>query len=324
MRHLFLVNPVAGRQNAGDWLVPRIQAAAQALGVKAEIVATQYRGHAAELARACAAGGEPAVLYACGGDGTFNEILQAAVGCDTLAVGCVPCGSGNDYVRNFADRALFLDMEAQLAGSVRTIDVIETSCGYSAAICAAGLDAKVAYGIPKFRRIPLCGGSTAYTLSILQTVLGRLGCEVEITLDGETRSGPYMLMAICNGQRYGGGYCAAPLGKMDDGLLDVVLVKPVPRWKLPGLLAQYKTGAHLTPEGEVIPQFRPYMSYCRARSVALRVLGREPVIVTVDGECAPYTELWAKVRPHCLNILLPRGVPQEMPALSRQCELELG
>ena len=51
-----------------------------------------------------------------------------------------------------------------------------------------------------------------------------------------------MMLAICNAQLYGGGYRAAPCASMDDGLLDVVLLKPVPRLRLPGLLAQYRQG----------------------------------------------------------------------------------
>ena len=67
------------------------------------------------LAAQYAAGGEEVYLYACGGDGTLNEILQGTVGRPNAAIGCVPCGSGNDYVRNFGTQAQFLDLDAQLA-----------------------------------------------------------------------------------------------------------------------------------------------------------------------------------------------------------------
>jgi len=77
-------------------------------------------------------------------------------------VGCLPYGSGNDFLRTYGTKEEFLDLDAQLAGGAVPIDLMRTSLGLSATICAAGLDAQVAYGIPKFRRIPLCGGEAAY------------------------------------------------------------------------------------------------------------------------------------------------------------------
>lgn len=78
-------------------------------------------------------------------------------------MGCIPCGSGNDYVRNFGAPADFLDMDAQLAAEAFPVDLLATPQGYGIDIYAAGIDAQVANGIPKWRRIPLCGGTTAYT-----------------------------------------------------------------------------------------------------------------------------------------------------------------
>ena len=72
-------------------------------------------------------------------------------------IGCVPCGSGNDYVRNFGTQAQFLDLDAQLAAQPFAADVIRTPQGCGIDIYAAGIDAQVANGIPKWRRVPFCG-----------------------------------------------------------------------------------------------------------------------------------------------------------------------
>ena len=96
------INPVAGKRDASAELVPRIQAAARQLQLpQPQIVVTQHAGQAREAAHRYAASGTPVALYACGGDGTLNELVQGAAGSANVAVGCVPCGSGNDYVRNF-------------------------------------------------------------------------------------------------------------------------------------------------------------------------------------------------------------------------------
>ena len=118
---------------------------------------------------------------------------------ETAEVACVPCGSGNDFVRNFGGGERFLDLPDLMQGHAVPIDLIETQYGIAAAICSAGLDAQVGYGIPKFRRLPLCGGSMAYNLSIAQCVCGRMGHKLRVTADGEVLEDDFLMLAICNG-----------------------------------------------------------------------------------------------------------------------------
>ena len=316
MQPVFLINPAAGKKNAATWLAPAIRQAAAELGAEPVIELTQRPGHARALAQRYAGLGQPVRLYACGGDGTLNEVLQAAAGCPQLMVGCVPCGSGNDYVRNFGTAQDFLDLRAQLLAQPVTADALDTSFGYGVGICAAGLDALVAYQIPRFRRLPGCGGATAYTLSILQAMGTRFGHRVRLTLDGRTRTGDYMMMAVCNGRMYGGGYRPAPLARMDDGLLDVVLVRPLSRLQVAGLLARYRKGEHLTPQGRVQPDLTHLVEFARARSVRIEVLDGRPLAATVDGECGLVTELEARVAPRSLTLLLPPAVRLRQDAVT--------
>lgn len=317
MKRIFIINPVAGPRNPAEMLRPQIASVAGTLEDPVEILETTHQGHAREITERYAADGEPVAVYACGGDGTFNEVVQAAVGKPWVMAGCVPCGSGNDFVRNFGGREAFLDIGAQLKARPCPVDTIRTEYGYSVAICAAGLDAKVAYGIPKFKRLPGCGGSMAYKLSIVEVFFGPLTSRLRIVLDGREQVGEYLMLAICNGRVYGGGYSAAPYAMMDDGLLDVILVRPIPRLKIPGFLARYKEGLHLNREGRIAPEFRPYMSFCRVRRVELENLGRHPLIVTLDGECAPRRVLHAEVCPQNLTILLPKGLDPDKMAVRK-------
>lgn len=286
----------------------------------AEIQITGGPGHAREIAARCARQSEPTRLYACGGDGTMNEIWQAAAGQEHLAVGCVPCGSGNDYVRNFGTPEDFLDLDAQLRAVERPADLIRTPQGYSIDIYAAGIDAQVANGISKWRRLPLCGGTTAYTLSILEAVCSTFRHRLLIQADTRELQGEYMMLAICNAQMYGGGYRAAPLASMDDGLLDVVLIKPVSRLKLPGLLQAYRQGQHLAPDGTVAELFRPYMTYFRTARISITVLDKQPMMTTLDGECSPQHHLYAEVARRSARILLPPKFAQNAPVLQAMGE----
>ena len=299
---LFIVNPRAGKTKS---VAPLFEAAAiySAAGYLISVHKTTYPGEATELAESLGAAYDLVVCH--GGDGTLNEVLQGAAGYDNAAVGCVPCGSGNDYVRNFGTQAQFLDLDAQLAARPFTVDMIRTPQGCGIDIYAAGIDAQVANGIPKWRRVPLCGGTTAYTLSILEAVCSTFRHRLRITADDRQMEDVYMMLAICNGQQYGGGYCAAPHASMTDGLLDVVLLKPVPRLKLPGLLGAYKKGEHLLEDDAVAEKFKPYMTFFRTSQIDIEVLDGNPLITTLDGECSPQMQMHAEAVRSAAHILLP-------------------
>lgn len=313
MHTLFLLNPTAGKQDCTKQLPRQIEAAARRAGLSQEeytIQITTHAGHARELARAEAAraqqAGETLRIYTAGGDGTFNEALTGAYGFENAAVGCLPFGSGNDFLRTFGTKEEFLDLDAQLAGDAVSIDLMQTSLGLSATICAAGLDAQVAYGIPKFRRIPLCGGEMAYVLSIIQQLCGHIGRRVEYTIDGETLDVDCLMCAVCNGRTYGGGFCAAPEAQPDDGWLDVYIIRKVSRLTIAKLLSMYKNGKHFQ-NGRLVKVAEPYFIYRRAKQVTLRAAdGRGPIIATADGECVPCEQVSVQVQPLAGRILLPK------------------
>ena len=221
-------------------------------------------------------------------------------------MGCLPYGSGNDFLRTFGTKAEFLDLDAQLAGGPVAIDLMQTSLGLSATICAAGLDAQVAYGIPKFRRIPLCGGEAAYALSIVEQLCGHIGRRVEYTIDGETLTVDCLMCAVCNGRTYGGGFCAAPEAQPDDGWLDVYIIRKVSRLTIAKLLGMYKNGGHFR-NGQLVRAAAPYFIYRRAKQVSLRAVdGRGPIVATADGECVPKEQIAVQVQPLAGRVLLPK------------------
>ena len=312
MRYLFILNPAAGKQDCTVQLIPQLQQAAVRAGIPVDAVATcktEYAGHAKALARSAAEeaakAGEQLHIWTAGGDGTLVEALTGVQGFANAAVGCLPYGSGNDFLRTYGTRAEFTDLDAQLAGGEVTIDLLETSLGLSATICAAGLDAQVAYGIPKFRRIPLCGGEVSYLLSIVEQLCGHIGRRVTFTIDDEELTVDCLMCAICNGRAYGGGFLAAPEADPADGWLDVMIVRRVGRLTIAKLLGMYKSGRHFV-NGQLTEEAKPYFLYRRARRVALRPAdGRGPIVATADGECAPCDAVEAVLRPLSGRILLP-------------------
>ena len=315
MKYHFIINPVAGKQDSSKTLVPEIKRAAKTCGIaedNLEIQMTNRPSHAhylaIEAAKKAAEAGEEIRIFAAGGDGTFNEVLTGAMNYKNAAVGLLPYGSGNDFLRSFGVREEFCDLKDQFRGGVKEIDMIKTQRGFAAAICSAGLDAKVAYGIPKFRRFPLCGGSMAYKLSILEVLLGKRATKLHINIDGKEFERSCLLVAVCNGHAYGGGFMAAPESKLDDGLLDVMVVREISLPKIAKVLPVYQSGKHFS-DGQIVPDLQDIIEYFPARSVKIHAVdSSQDLIVNVDGECGPDKVLSAEIVPLSARIILPRKV----------------
>ena len=312
MKSVFIVNPVAGGRDISNALAQTLAQAVSRMDLGQDtyaITRTTHAGHAKKLAEEYARTGEPVRLFAVGGDGTFNEVISGAYPYKNAAVGCIPYGSGNDFLRNFGTKEEFLDLAGQLTGGELDIDLMQTEYGVGAAICSAGLDAQIAHGIPKFRRLPLCGGEMAYRLSILEQLMGPLGRRLTLTLDGVPFTQDCLMTAICNGGYYGGGFHAAPECRMDDGLLDVMVVRKASLLRIARMLPLYQKGKHIQ-AGQVIPKLRKHVEFHRCRSVALTLADNpeKPIIITVDGECRPAPGLTVKLLPLAGRIVLPAKV----------------
>lgn len=310
VRHVFIINPVSGKEDASKFLVPKIQSAVQKLGLESAIELTKAKGHAAQLAEEYARGGSVR-LYACGGDGTLNEVFAGVYLSGTGAeIASVPCGSGNDYVRTFGMPSDFLDLRDNILGTAVPVDLIDTGCGICAALCSVGIDAEVAYNIPKYRRVPLCGGQMAYNISIVERLLRPIGRRLRVEIDDERFEDDYLIAAVCNGKTYGGGYMASPEADVSDGKLEVVLVKKISRLRIAGVLKIYKEGRHIQ-NGEVIESLRDVMIYRCARSVRIRPSDGGSVIANIDGECGPAPELCAHVLPQTARFVVPKRLYEQ-------------
>ena len=112
MKHLFIINPRAGKKNSTGRLIDQIEQLRRNHGLDCETMLTTRPGHAEEIARRAAQSGEEIRIYACGGDGTLNEVANGAAGAEHIEVTVVPVGTGNDFLKNFGeDRVRFLDLE---------------------------------------------------------------------------------------------------------------------------------------------------------------------------------------------------------------------
>lgn len=301
MKYVFIVNPVAGKKKAGEF-IPEIEKICRAKGVDYEIYRTSGAGDARKYTRQLGESGEEVSVFGCGGDGTLFEVINGAVGFDNLRVGTFPLGSGNDFVRNFGKKRDFLDVLSQLEGESRKIDLIKCGEKYAVSQCSMGLDAEVCAKQAAFKKLPLVSGEMAYTASLVFCILTKSSNVFEISIDDGEFVTYDLLFSLCgNARYYGGGYKGTPLAICDDGLLDFVIVrKDMPVIKFLKVMGDYKAGKHLDWDRVV---------FKRGRKMTVR--SKKFSAVNVDGECEFVKERTFEIVPEAINFIFPSGIDYE-------------
>ena len=300
MKHIFVVNPCAGGHDRSG----AVRAALSALGADAEIYSTRGPRDTTRFvaSRAAEGGGEVLRFYACGGDGTLNEVVSGAMkagGRDGhVEVACYPCGSGDDFVRYWQGLD-FTDIGALMRGTAVPVDVMRLGDRYCVNTLNYGFEAAVCNTMASVRRKPLVGGRMAYTTGIVTSLVAGRRNRCRVSVDGEVwLDGEVLLLSVANGQWAGGGYHCAPRAKNDDGLLEVMAVKPMAVARFAKLIKYYKNGELLDRE-----ELRPIVSYRRGARVLIEPL-RDSFVAT-DGEIVPGSRFDVECLPKAVNFVVP-------------------
>ena len=239
-------------------------------------------------------------VYACGGDGTFNECVCGAALRENVAVAPFPTGTGNDFCRMFGEeKELFRDLDALLEGHEVPIDLIACNERYSANICSVGIDARIGTSVHKYSKIPLIGGATGYVVSAIVNMFKGIATPMEIVCDGQTFSGKHTLVCACNGRFYGGGFNPSLDARPDDGVMDVYIAKKVNLIQFAALIGKYAAG-----KADEMPGV---ITHLRSRDEVLIRCGREDV-ANVDGEALLAREFRFRMVPKAMRLVVPRGM----------------
>lgn len=303
MRHVFILNPVAGKNKVALSLRGKIDAYfLKHPEVEYCIRLTDGVGSATRIAAEECARGGPVRLYACGGDGTLQETASGIpIHSTDIELAVIPCGSGNDFVRTYGGSSAFSNIADLIEGDAVSVDAVDCGDCISLNIAAIGLDAAVGLKMNKYKMLPGVSGSMAYNLAVVDVVCHPIGVDMTIEIDTPDgtihRSGKYLMTLAANGRFYGGGYQGAPTALTDDGLLNFVLVKKISRFEIPFVLGKYKTGKH---EG-----VKCIETICGA---SMRVKAAIPAVCTIDGECFTTDEITFKVIPNAFKLTLPASV----------------
>ncbi len=290
-RARFIFNPRSGHNARNPWLLAYAREFIAKHRLDAELVATERPRHATELAlRALDAG--CGLVVAIGGDGTMNEVASALVGSDA-SLGLIPCGSGNGLGRHLGipgpGKGAFRTL---LEGHTRLIDTGLADGHPFFNAMGLGFDAEIS---ARFNALG-SRGLPAYARTTLKTLLGYRPQRYTIRSEGhEPIVSPAFLVAVANSDQYGNDCYIAPSARVDDGLLDLTLLR-----RLTFFNALPLTERLFTKRIDGSP------SVVRLRAPRFVIERAEPGPIHTDGEvrdCGREVEI--AVRPASLRIVAP-------------------
>ena len=298
MRHLFIINPAAGSYNQTEDYRKKIADACEKRGLEYSIRVSGAPGRCCKIAREAAQTGMDYRIYACGGDGTLNEVVNGVAGYNNVAVTVFSGGSGNDFAPMFSEPAAFKDLERLLDAEETTMDLIKCNDDYSLNICSVGLDARIGHDVANYKRLPLLSGFRAYAVSTVVNVVKGIHEHYVIEVNGERIDGRHTLVCACNGKFYGGGFCPVPTADPTDGKLEVLLIKDVSRLKVAQVVGAYKAGKYAN-----FPDLIRYYSTDHVKIICDQETG-----INLDGEKREATVIDMRVADEKLRFFYPKGL----------------
>lgn len=267
--NLIFANPTSGRGRGARVLAQVLQYLDDQRIRYNVIAASSLEGSLNELRRKNFSDYER--LFVVGGDGMMHHAINEMAHCkseEQLPIGLIPSGTGNDF-----SRALGLDIknpirniDAFLASAPISVDLGEVNGRRFGAICSTGFDSLVN---ERANSLNWPKGKRKYDIAMLQELPRFKPRSYQITIDGESYDIKAMLIAVGNGSSYGGGMKVCPDAQLDDGLLDVMILHPVPKVEFLKIFPKVYSGDHAK---------HPKVEIIRGRSI------------TIEGEAITYAD----------------------------------
>ena len=300
MKNVFIVNPKAGSEDNLKLVKGKIAEAG--IEDSCDIYVTTAKNNATIFADEYIRKhpGEEIRFIACGGDGTICEVFNAAIYRDNVTVSVFPCGSGNDFVKVFGGSEKFSDLRKIIEAPSKKIDVLKVGERYSINVVNFGFDTTVAIQVNEDRDRTGKGSKSSYTKGIIKAIVTSMKNHFKVWADGELldTNGVALLCTLGNGQYVGGSFRCSPRAKLDDGLIEVCLVKTISRFKLVQLIDSYKKGTHLDN-----PALKDVLIYRQARKVDVE--GPEGFAYSLDGEIIYQDKFTVEVAENAINLAVP-------------------
>ncbi len=292
-----IVNPTAGRGKAAR-AATLLMAALEEREAKADLLLTGGPGHAVQLARRASESGANRIV-ACGGDGTIHEAINGIMSSGARStLGILSGGTCNDlaYALGLPGNPTEA-IPRILELNVKSIDLGRVDLGgndhkYFATIATLGFDSEVSEFVDAGRCPSFLGASASYLYAAVLSLFTYRFPRVTLHGDFGTFSGPLLLAAIGNTDRYGARIRITPAAQPDDGLFDVCMVRQVSKLEVLRVLPRTFSGKHVT---------HPAVRIERTRQ--LQIDSDRPLWIWADGERLAQTPITVEIVPGALQVI---------------------
>jgi len=282
-----LVNPTSGR-GAGAKIAPVVARRLRDAGIEvAELITTSAEDVPPRTRAAIRTLADAVVLV--GGDGTVHQVVQEMAG-SGMPLGLIPAGTGNDFARALGiplgDPAAAANRV--IAGATRDVDLLKAKDELITTIVASGFDSLVN---ERANRMRWPKGQARYTVATFAELRTFKPLKYTVTIDGEVHETEAMLVAVGTCPSYGGGLRICEGASIEDGLLDVTIIKPVSRLTLLQMFPKLPKGTHIP---------HPAVVQLQGRTVRLEAVG---VKAYADGEPLSALPVDIEIVPGALTVI---------------------
>ncbi|MBP5727874.1 MAG: diacylglycerol kinase family lipid kinase [Clostridia bacterium] len=288
MRFAFIVNPAAGNGYSLE-IMQKLEESMKAGGTEYSIYRTEKPGHGTEIAARLSEDSEIAAVVSVGGDGTAGEVAAGLTGTGK-PMGIIPAGTGNDFIKSAGiPNDPVQALELLLTGAAKKTDTGTVNDCFFLNVCGTGFDVTVldyAENEKKKHR-----GLTPYFLGLIKAIFHYKSIHLKITADGQTEEGQYLICSVANGRFIGGGIPICPKADIQDGKLDLVLIRSVHRWQIPFYLPGLMLSKDLS------------FKITRHRKVSEIVVEGSQLRVNIDGDIRSVDHAEFRINPGSLMLI---------------------
>lgn len=301
MKHIFIVNPVSGHQEALQW-IPWIETYFKDRPTDFAIHVTQFPGHATQLAAQYHLE-DDVTLYSCGGDGTANEVVNGLA--PGIAMAILPSGTGNDFFRmaelsHLSHHDLLIQT---IEGKEVKVDIGIANGKRFLDSATMGFDADVGIEANRMARNKWIPSKLVYLSAVLKILTHRQTHAFIMDFNQQTLSQEVLIVAVMNGRFYGGGFLPTPMATIQDGLFDVCVIENTSLANILRLLPKYMKGTHIH---EPIVRFY--------NTDAIKIQATQAIHVQTDGEIQKTASLDIRLLKQGLKLRVPMAsVLKETP-----------
>lgn len=282
-----LVNKNSGT-GKGARTLKKVEKILRANNIEYTVHPTEYKGHATAIVSELNAR-ENTNLIVMGGDGSFNEAINGIINFDTITLGFVPCGTGNDYVKTAGiSMNIAKSIGVIINGKVGYTDFIQVGDKRAINCVGSGMDVDI---LVKYATMKKFGGKIKYYLSLLYTVTHLRFHKLKITFDGKEVIDDTFLTAVANGKFIGGGMPVSPHSDVNDGKLNLMIAHKIKMSRVFWAMMLFLQGKHINAD---------FVEYYPVDKVRIEVL--DDSMVQLDGEVYDQKEMDCSVVSNTLKV----------------------